>query len=1654
MLTINLKTKFTSINYEEVIEQYYYKSYNENTVHFDLQKLEWIAIEQFTFLLSWINDLADKGVYVIIHFQSDLDIASNSTTYKNRKRCINTIVSKWCFLLKLSQDVKCQYHGIKYDLTINPETYCELPIIEYKSETFDLTFESLFYANIDFFEDSLKVIDDNNLKYASNKHLLYSFIKEFYSNACQHAYEDIIKQKVFFSVKYDSKINNPSQIQNNLELRYSERSIDERNLFKSNDNKYINQSYVEFNLMDFGCGITKSLRNKYELILNDDKENIKKSLISHSSDCDIDTKILEYAFMLFTSRYSLEEDLELHEYIPRGLFIIKDLVKRYGGIIIARSNNGKIIFNYLKSNNAQEVIICNENKIRFPGTSITIILPSIQKEIVHSTNTEVPFLDSNRILKNVPLLKYLSNIKLDSLKITSSNEQAKKKFIISTFFTRLCKSLIDHNNSDENSKFLICFDFSGISGYRYDIIDKLIYFISHCPLITQKCSCLIYCITDYQILKKYSDGYSIIPEARPIPCLFPNNEIRWLGIDFTSPLQKQLTDLWRSNVKYFYTEEDIRVIEGNVIRITFNNKYRIEIVMDDYSKIITYLNACIKKAIENEINNMGIEFNELHSSDEDGTNHNYNNILLEGLYRNNKKEEKRRAYLTSNGKYQLVFLSFIEKLYIREYRNMIATYLLFKLVNIEGQNIDKISKILTVTLSSQLIGQEITEILDLLNLKATLVPLSSYFDFQYEDYFEEIEEGDEVLLVNDVVSTGNLTHRLIENLIEKKIKKSIPISIVDCRTPAEISNFKIPIISLSNYIIEKSNINPFESQKPIWINPILNAPTTMSRAKAFKNNILFEPQAFLKLFKDDSYFKIGLFKRNTVLHTYFLSTHKIMEDIFSKKLDLFKFIVPELKNKILADKKITKREKYLEIEQLIQNLRNSNLEKEDLKVLDSSYGNIKDIIENYSQLTENIDKVEIDFIFYPFLSSASKINTNKDIFIKYLSKSPNLTEIYPLPRIMTPKGWRFTFPPKFLNSHTKQKVALIFDDGSCTGETITQAIDALSFLELKEIIVFSLFVRLEDFQREYFSRVNQIKVKDKHNDYKNIPVTIYFGTHFHIPVYTKNLHPFHSDENEIKRIRNYYARKKQILPEYLVRYINWREKKIDNENSNINEFDFLNIVDKKLMFAIRDKIGIFEGYRLFKEDGFEDEIVSTDSLELLTSNSEGKLALVSVIVHEPILVETLRRISPELLQLGLSFIIEEFNSEIKILNDDKKLFFYLRALSILNKNYFLNPENLYLIFSNESISHYENHEYSLSISYIAYIFHSQIINKNSIFIDKDIVKTYHTFLSIFSRFMLDFQTLNRNYSIIRGIANDLEIFKKKLIVDNESLNHFFELRNFYLKSQKNYKHSYLFDEFGELYSDLIGFNTESRSFEEFKKLILDFVENNNEDIILETAEHMKECLLFLSDFYKEFNHSDKFYSREYCLSIKDGLITVEQFIESFILLKDFHRFESQFQNENLHRIAYGFREFRDNFLDINMPFAHYIINPSTDVKPSIQSYIIKIFKNQPSNICTDKIIEMKIEMQKYFYDFIIKGIIINKYTYAYHDKAEFISEELGEIVLLTYHQYSSLRSGAKNSFTKMEEIASFYGGKFEIKKIETDNIKNSEFKILISIPKS
>ncbi len=1663
MLEIDLKEKFTSVHFEEVISKYWKSSFEEKNIEFNLTKLEWIAIEQITFLVSWINELAALNKKVSVLLPSSRDIRTTDPVFKRRQFCVNYLLIDWKFFALLDERVQ----KISGDINATRKAKRDIPYHEvgampYDSATFDIDFYELYETAlsgfINYIEHEIK--ENTLLNYFDNHFLHYSIIKEFYSNTCQHAYKDSKNKKCFFSLDSNNKIDKKfygEVLATKLTERYSERPKEEQAFFKDKSGAFINTSFIEFNFLDFGEGIVSTLKKKYS---EEKIELIKDKLSPNHDKQNEDTRILEYAFLLFTSKYELGKDFEMHDYIPRGLYIIKDIVKRYGGMIIARSKKGKVIFNCNTNNLADEVIFRDNDKDKsigegFPGTSITIILPAKEKEKATHYKRNV-----QTVSKSLPtphfinLLSYTNKISSSEIVTSQTNEVEKRIKFFEEFFRSICNEFLNLKSSNGD---LVLLDFAGIERANQDIFNKFIYFLAYCPLISEKINVCLFNVIEKGINQALLVGDNEIKKSKgffikPIPCIYPDLSVNWIGIN-DRELEKSVNEVWKENYSKNETFTDIHHLAENVLKILFedNGKTTFAIQVQSYFSIIELIYQHHKSFIENELTENGVEFKELKNEE-----HNYNVVLNTKI---DKETGKQRAYLTSNGKYQKEFLTFIEKLYIREYRRLISTYFLYNFCfdnsgEERGKIITETTKVLTVTLSSQLLGKEFTEIMNELEFtkrKVALIPLSNYYDFNTEEPFNEIHDTDKIIVVNDVISTGNLSRKITISVEEKKASIVSMITIIDSRTDDDKkTEINSEITSLFERPVEKFSDNPFDTN-PIWINPILNAPTTMSREKSNKESILKTPQEFVNFFKNDNLFKVGHFHQNTRHLTYYLQTDDFFKEEHKEGFPVISKIIETLKNRIAAEKNLSLESDLIEIRRIHQvyNSQYRETNKNEKKIDTKHKGIVKSFKAIEGLLSEQLAKHKqysiyeqqsnqfVDFIFYPFLSSVSEIEKNLNP-ISYSLRGNHSIEIYPLPRIMTPRGWRFSFPPKFLNFHTKDKAALILDDGSCTGETITQMIDSLSFLELNEIFVLSIFGRLEDFQREFLSRIKQVKVKDKNKVYKSIPVSVFFGTHFHIPVYNKNTHPSRAEIKEMEDIENLYKENENTLPTHLKNYIERRKteilKPINPRYSN-SQFSIIpKDVPRRLMFVVRDLVGNFDSYRLFKEDeiGFNETIQDKQilsSLKDILKKPQGKMALIAVLIEEPYLVDTIKRICPEILSDEkepnnlTDFILNEIkNTTSKI--DVSYLHFCLVGLYTINfESYYDFSFLLSLLDKIESL----NSEGQHLLNYIGYFFSTILFKTKRIFTDESNLNAKLIIQKLYLH-INDSANHGKKYSALVK-----ELYNESLIIlddfpSNLEVKLIFRVKQYYQRQVSNHdgkrkaSHPNYFTKFDSITNRLGVYAENAPSDADKDKLFKDLfglVDITNKRLFTD----LKPVLNFLEPFYLNF---------DFGIDISEHKKLVGEFDRLQKNLEDETKFKTEtLSDKNIPIVLKWLEKFNESFFLLKSPLPDFFIKNKTNLLHLINSTISEHeVLNGKSELSLDIPEKINLEIHPYLLRLVFYELIENKHKYAKEATASIKYSEDSKYITIIYSQTEAFDEDKnENGLITIRNIISRYGGK-------------------------
>jgi orotate phosphoribosyltransferase len=735
--------------------------------------------------------------------------------------------------------------------------------------------------------------------------------------------------------------------------------------------------------------------------------------------------------------------------------------------------------------------------------------------------------------------------------------------------------------------------------------------------------------------------------------------------------------LFRNKYKdgYMNSKDISKIIEKNLCEgnVLYIENDKVQSIFSDFNKVVSKL----KRGIENfaDYNNL-IEKAEKDKEkgilqwmlDED----NKYCVMQDSI--KEKGEKKKALFLTSKGTYQTKYLTFYEQLSFKYTAKFFARELTKRFNNSFPNT--RIDKILAVTVSSQLLAIEIVKLLG--NPKDDLIKLQSYYSFENEKPYDKIAEGKNILIVNDVISTGSLIERLITGIKSKNSSVAGILTIADTRQKndggatnessiffGDMENKIISIVASQkngDFSIEKYKEKPSGTENyPVKrINPILNSIVTLNTEHTEKEKILYDkPEDFFDQGQiDNNILQIGHFKQSSLSHTsFFTDMWALLEGDNGKKL------LEMCKEKMDEKLKIFQKEKSKPI-----------------------------------------------FIFYPAHSAIEQISDDKyhDIF------KTDEANIIGLQRYEVPMGWRFVFPPRRFNNVIRGQQVLIVDSGTLSGQSLVQLIDAISIYEVSRIDVLIIIGRIDDFQREFYSRLQKLKAKRKIDKYDSeedkkretiADLNIFFGTNLHILSYqTQEMCPMC---REIKLLEKYIKDYGDKIPQEAKEYIKDRLIEIklqDNDSRNTSEYiPKIKGTDKrdfKEIFMMRDELGKLDGHR-FYEDYFSDleklcgnytgNLMNIKNREHLFSTNENNKndlrkfeQILICLMHEPRLISTIKDLMIDLFNILtriVDYIINKDKDKDK-LNYEWSKYAILKVYYALfeNKLKFFEYSNIQLLF--------------------------------------------------------------------------------------------------------------------------------------------------------------------------------------------------------------------------------------------------------------------------------------------------------------------------------------------------------------------------------------
>jgi len=898
--------KFTEKDIDIFIDKIYnnYQSKPNDSYHFNLTKIEWMSNQGLLIFSGILKYFIEKG----IDFKVDLVTLGVATPDVPKKTALQ-IVQIWetwkIWKVVQHQDDLIKYFSINQS-TINslkkvhkinlkkPEIYDRYGIspfvcLNYIEDYKDVQIKELLEQYIALNKATEEILKENNLIHPFVTDIFGSIIsKELYENFLDHFQNSFINGSnnwAFMNLSLRSKINEVENdsytIQRILKSSFEKEEIPETiNFFKNEIKKtYNNKPYIQFSFLDFGIGIVETIKKEYYKKYPNQRPN---GLFQNQNE----NSILKYAFQYNTSRHPIrvyDKDSEnIIDLIPRGLFDVLSIVKRYKGLLIIRSNFGKIIYDFSEYKTIDKAYKeFGDTNLFFPGTMINLYLPAIEKEIDFDYSTIKPEI-------NIPKYSLISKKEYLNIYSLIPNIKQNKENLYSSLFTNIKKRFSKYDKTS-----LTLLSFLNYKNFDIRITKKIFFFLLTDYDFNLNNNFVIVNPPDEELIDEIQNEIiqlsTVVKKFKihPLPLIYFDLKkddvyIKWLGI-FNKEDTIKLNDLLFE--VFSLTKDDFSQPHDIVGHINYFDKYgNLHSHLPNREEII----ELYKSDFEKVTNNLVKEILE------------YNNCI--------NKKETYRLYLCNGNYYQSEYLQLIN-LFQNESDASLIIDLLYEKYSKVLSNTKNI-KYISITSSSHKLTDYLLEKKYI--KEDDLILLDNYHSFDMNEKFNGISDKNKYILICDVVSTGYLTTRLEKALKIRNAKLTKIVSIVNTIDPKFdtskefIEKFGNRLIYLYKYQIpkyrrkDKEIKNKLLNNEIIRINPFTNVPISLNSLKTEKERILLSNDMFLD-FIDENYLKIGYYQLNHLIYSYFFDTKNIIKNI---KPELIKKIFSQLELNKLTDLKI------------------------------------------------------------------------------------------------------------------------------------------------------------------------------------------------------------------------------------------------------------------------------------------------------------------------------------------------------------------------------------------------------------------------------------------------------------------------------------------------------------------------------------------------------------------------------------------------------------------------------------------------------------------------------------------------------------------------------------------------------------------------------
>ena len=898
MKTILFKEKFAEKDLDEFIDQLYKSviANPEETYTFDLTNVRWISNQEllvFTGVLKYL--LSKKITFRVLFIKPGMALRDVPKRVALQLIQIWEVWKIWTLVpnkdytkyfgidvtaiqgLKTLHKISSQSNEIYNRYNITP--FLTLDKIEnYHDQEIDRILAPFYKLNA----ATQEIIRKNDCEHPFVNSTLGSIItKELYENFLDHFNSSFFKSKenwafMSLSLKGELKSADEKSLQSILEGNFESEALPEtKAFFYDQKNKaFRNRPYLQFSFLDFGEGIAETLIDQYKL---DSKKN--ELIIDHSD-------VLKYSFEHSSSRHPINDRYNKRdEYIPRGLFDLLSVVKRYSGLLIARSNFGKIIYDF--SGNApisHSFKTFGDSNLYFPGTLISIYLPATKDQQIDNSAIK-PIYDK-------PSYKSETKVHVDIYHIINRLLGGKKD-LYSNLLGELRERLT--NNTSANRTVYLTF-----RGYERDtrLTKKVLFFLLTDYEINNRNSVIILHPPSLDLLRNINNEILELStvvknfKIHPLPFIFLNNSasdvsLFWLGIynegdkavlnnllyeDF--PLSK--TDLYDpnntvGNTNYF---DELGNLKSNLPnREELLNYY----IRESYNADSQEVQLMIKS----------------------------NNCL--------PSNAPKQFYLCNGNYYQYSFIEISRLLNNNSDCNLISE-ILWRRIQSRAKK-DYKYKYAGITSSSHKIIESL--IRQGYVSREDVYFFENYHTFNNDENLAKLSPNHSYILICDAIATGSLTTKLKDRL--SQISSTLDFVAVIANTIDNnfeksgkfLSAMGDTLISLYDFKIEKFRRThkkiraDIKTHEIIRINPFTNTPITLSVAETNylnnilisnkisfdeKQNVIHNENLFLDQIDEDN-IKIGYLKYNNLIHPYFFDTVNILKAIdFTFLSELFKKI--------------------------------------------------------------------------------------------------------------------------------------------------------------------------------------------------------------------------------------------------------------------------------------------------------------------------------------------------------------------------------------------------------------------------------------------------------------------------------------------------------------------------------------------------------------------------------------------------------------------------------------------------------------------------------------------------------------------------------------------------------------------------------------------